>query len=64
MAPDDYRLPPALETEAKRVFAFADRDDNGTLDIAELAKLRNSPELAEKMVAKIDTDLSDEFIIC
>lgn len=56
--PSNYVLSPELKAEAERVFALADRDGSSTLDFKELANLRNSPEMAEKMMATIDTDRS------
>ena len=58
IAAASYSLPPELKAEAERVFALADKDDSSTLDMKELANLRNSPEMAEKMMATIDTDRS------
>ena len=58
IAAASYSLPPELKAEAERVFALADKDGSSTLDMKELANLRNSPEMAEKMMATIDTDRS------
>ena len=54
----NYVLPPELKGEAERVFALADKDGSSTLDMMELANLRNSPAMAEMMMATIDTDRS------
>jgi len=47
-----------LRVEAVRVFDLADKDHNGQLDMKELSNVRNSPEMAEAMMGKVDTDLS------
>ena len=63
IAAASYSLPPELKAEAERVFALADKDDSSTLDMKELANLRNSPEMAEKMMATIDTDRSGKVLV-
>jgi len=44
--------------EVGRVFALADKDQNGQLDVEELTYVRNSREGAEAMMLKVDTDFS------
>ena len=45
-APPPYVLSLELKAEAERVFGLADTDGSGTVDLKELANLRNSPETA------------------
>ena len=54
----DYVLSEELKAEAERVFKLADTDGNGTLDQAEMSNLRNSPEMAGKMMQSVDMDKS------
>merc|ERR1712110_1365553 len=44
------------KSEAERIFKLADKDGNGYIDTAELAKVRNSQHLAEVMMGVHDTN--------
>eukprot|EP00931_Biecheleriopsis_adriatica_P072419 TRINITY_DN4668_c0_g1_i1.p1 TRINITY_DN4668_c0_g1~~TRINITY_DN4668_c0_g1_i1.p1 ORF type:complete len:213 (-),score=70.39 TRINITY_DN4668_c0_g1_i1:380-1018(-) len=44
----------ALKSEAERIFKLADKDGNGFIDMAELAKVRNSTDFAETMMGVQD----------
>ena len=55
----NYVLSDELKAEATSVFNLADKDGNGTIDMAELANLRNTTsDLAGSMMASVDTDKS------
>jgi len=45
-AGDDW----ALKAEAERIFKLADKDGSGSIDMAELANVRNSEKFAEAMM--------------
>ena len=54
----NYVLSEELKAEAERVFRVADRDGSNTIDLSELSSLRNSPEMAGKMMQAVDTSKS------
>ena len=47
-----------LRPEAEAVFARADADQSGELDMSELEQIRQSPKFAEIMLNNLDVDLS------
>jgi len=47
-----------LKSEALRIFQMADRNQDGELNMSELAELRGRPEWAEAMMGNVDSDTS------
>eukprot|EP00414_Alexandrium_minutum_P005721 CAMPEP_0113822118 /NCGR_PEP_ID=MMETSP0328-20130328/2080_1 /TAXON_ID=39455 /ORGANISM="Alexandrium minutum" /LENGTH=110 /DNA_ID=CAMNT_0000790053 /DNA_START=59 /DNA_END=391 /DNA_ORIENTATION=- /assembly_acc=CAM_ASM_000350 len=53
----------ALRSEAERIFALADKDSDGKLDMNELANLRNSRQFAEAMMGAVDKDMNGSISV-